>query len=142
MGMRSAEIDFCQQARFLPTSSRHFSSATSCQASSLWFTQDGCQVWVSGNWGNKGWEIFKDSGSVAMKLKPLEETSCPSGTPPWQSHYGYKVTDDGWVLSPTQKRLLWLPHRWREDQEYQLWSGQFLGLSHRLSEVVILEFLE
>ena len=55
----------------------------------------------------------------------------------------YKVTGDGWVLSGTKKRLLWLPHRWRSNRRYREWSGRFLGLLHgELSEVVILEFLE
>ena len=93
---------------------------------------------------NKGWEIVEGGVSSVMKLKPLEETLYPSRAFLWHSIRGYKVTDDGWVLSPTQKRLLWLPHRWRSDREEdRLWSGRFLGLSHRLSSgVVILEFLE
>ena len=111
--------------------------------SPLRFTRDGREVWVmEEDRGERGWEIIKGGVSGAMELKPLEETLYPSSTFLWDSIRGYKVTDDGWVLSPTQKRLLWLPHRWRSDREYRLWSGRFLGLSHRLSEVVILEFLE
>ena len=107
------------------------------------FTQDGREVWMFDGSKKEGWGIIKDSGSGTVELKPLEKSSCPSGTFPWQSHHGYEVTDDGWVLSPIRKRLLWLPHRWRQDQEvYGLWRGRFLGLAHRLSEGVILEFLE
>ena len=106
------------------------------------FTQDGREVWTFGRVGHKGWEIIKDDESGGMELKPLKKTPRPSDLP-WESHHGYEVTDDGWVLSPTRKRLLWLPHRWRSDwKECRLWSGRFLGLSHRLSEVVILEFFE
>ena len=55
---------------------------------------------------------------------------------------GHAVTD-GWVLSTNQKRLLWLPHRWRSDEERRTWGGRFLGLLHgELSEVVVLELLE
>ena len=126
----------------VPTGMR-LASATSHWLSLLWFTQDGHEVWMFSSSEKWGWEIIKGDKSGSMELKPLEETSCPSGMFLWQSHHGYEVTDDGWVLSPTQKRLLWLPHRWREDRkEYRLWSGRFLGLSHKLSEVVILEFLE
>ena len=91
----------------------------------------------------KGWEIIEGGVSGAGKLKRLEETLCPSRTFHWDSIRGYKVTDDGWVLSPTRKRLLWLPHRWSSgEKEDRLWSGRFLGLSCELSEPVILEFLE
>ena len=110
----------------------------------LRFTRDGREVWVTSQRASKdGWEIIEGGVSGATELKPLEETLYPSRTFLWHSIHGYKVTDDGWVLSPTRKRLLWLPHRWRSDQEYRLWSGRFLGLTHRLlSEVVNLEFLE
>ena len=114
-----------------------------------WFTQDGREVWMTYGYSGMdplydGWEIIEGGVSSAMELKPLEETLHPSRTFLWHLIHGYKVTDDGWVLSPTRKRLLWLPHRWRSDQEEdRLWSGRFLGLSHRLSSgVVILEFLE
>ena len=123
-------------------------STTLDLSSSLRFTRDGREVWTTddhfgmGPKSNNGWEIIEGGVSGAMRLKPLEETLYPSRTFLWDSIRGYKVTDDGWVLSPTGKRLLWLPHRWRSDQEHRLWSGRFLGLSHRLSEVVILEFLE
>ena len=124
------------------------STSTSGLHSPLWFTRDGREVWMVLRYPGfgsqeKGWEIIEGGISGAMELKPLEETLYPSRTFLWDSIRGYKVTGDGWVLSPTQKRLLWLPHRWRSDQEqHRRWSGRFLGLSHGLSEVVILEFLE
>ena len=114
----------------------------------LWFTRDGRELWITdhyprGDLRSNGWEIIEGGISGAMKLMPLGETLYPSRTFLWHSIHGYKVTDDGWVLSPTLKRLLWLPHQWRSDQEYRLWSGRFLGLTHRLlSEVVILQFFE
>ena len=118
------------------------------------FTRDGHEVWMPFVHPKRGWEMIETGRAggrwrwrrrrTVTELKFLgEETLRPWGTFFHQSPDGYQITDDGWVLSPTRKRLLWLPHRWRSGQEeYRLWSGRFLGLSHRLSEVVILEFLE
>ena len=111
-------------------------------------TRGGHQLWdVSGS-SVKGWKIIQEgepnpfarSHANPELLKPTE---CPLDIFPWKSTRGYKVTDDGWILSPAQKRLLWLPHDWRSHERHRVWSGQFLGLLHgRLSEVVILEFLD
>ena len=120
-------------------------SAESGSFNSPCFTRDGQEVWMTHRAArtNDGREIIEGCVSGAMELKPLKKTLYPSRTFLWDSICGYKVTDDGWVLSPTRQRLLWLPHRWRSDQRYRLWSGRFLGLTHRLlSEVVILEFFE
>ena len=90
----------------------------------------------------RGWKIVEDQQPLNIKLETLERTACPSRVF-WQSRRGYEVTHDGWVLSPTQKRLLWLPHPWRSYERYRMWSGRFLGLRHaELPEVVILEFFE
>ena len=103
------------------------------------FTCDGHEVWNTSN----GWKITEDSGSGPIRLEPQDGIAPPSGVVPWESRHGYEVTDDGWVLSATQKRLLWLPHRWRSEVWKRTWSGRFLGLLHdELSEVVILEFPE
>ena len=109
-----------------------------------WFTPDGRGVWGMGQYSPvNGWEIIEDSKSGATELKPLEPTACPPGAFSRKSLHDYKLTDDGWVFSPAGKRLLWLPHRWRSDEEYRTWSGRFLGLRYgTLKEVVILEFLE
>ena len=111
----------------------------------LRFSPDGREIWVGpderGSAG--GWRIIVDSESGATKLQPLEKTQCPLGELPWLSRHGYEVKDDGWILSPTKKRLLWLPHRWRSGERSRTWSGRFLALGHHeLPEVVILEFLE
>ena len=104
------------------------------------FTQDGCEVWTI----SRGWKIVEDSGSSPIQLMFQGGIVRPSGVFPWESHRGYEVTADGWVLSATQKRLLWLPHRWRSDvRSGMVWSGRFLGLLQReLSDIVILEFPE
>ena len=109
-----------------------------------WFTPDGRGVWGMGQYSSvNGWKIIEDSKSGATELKPLEPTACPPGAFSRKSLHDYKLTDDGWVFSPAGKRLLWLPHRWRSDEEYRTWGGRFLGLRYgTLKEVVILEFLE
>ena len=107
------------------------------------FTRDGREIWTTSDDldPKEGWEIVEDSGSGLIRLEPRDRIVCPSGVFPWQSRRGYEVTGDGWVLSATQKRLLWLPHRWRSEVRQMTWSGRFLGLLHQeLSEVVILEF--
>ena len=89
----------------------------------------------------KGWKIIKDNESGITELQPLEKAACPPGVLPWRSSHGYQVTDGGWILSPTKKQLLWLPHSWRSHEKLRTWSGQFLGLQHiELPEIVILEF--
>ena len=90
-----------------------------------------------------GWQIIENTESRAENLLPLSPNKFPSAAFPWQSSRGYEDTDDGWVLSSTRKRLLWLPHRWRSGERSRVWSGQFLGLGHvELQEIVILEFFE
>ena len=107
------------------------------------FTRDEREVWTAWSRGERGWKIVEDSESGSIRLEPRDEIVRPSGVPPWESRRGYEVTGDGWVLSATQKRLLWLPHRWRSYKEYRTWSGRFLGLLQKeLLEVVILEFPE
>ena len=107
------------------------------------FSLDG--HWIRNTDGNSMymWEIFEDSGSGAIELGPLGEVVCPPELFPFDSTCGYEVTDDKWVLSPTQERLLWLPQHWRSYWKHRIWNRQFLGLTHReLSDVVILEFFE
>ena len=101
------------------------------------FTWDGREVWTTSN----GWKIVEDGGSGPIRLEPRDGIVRPLGVFPWESRGGYEVTGDGWVLSATQKRLLWLPHRWRSHVSQRAWSGWFLGLlQSELSDIVILEF--
>ena len=121
--------------------------------SAPWFTLDGCEVWCRlfstiGGSRTSGWAITEidDGGSSHTALGPLGSAAQPLGGFPWESPYGYKITDDGWVLNPNGKQLMWLPHNWRLagwDADYRKWAGQFLGLSQRgLQEPVILELLD
>ena len=108
------------------------------------FTRDGCEVWARNHdpFGEQC-EIIEDRKSGAIELK-LRRTKGPSKEFFRESSHGYVVTDGWWVLSPSQKRLLWLPHRWRSGERNRAWGGRFLGLldASELSEVIILEFLE
>ena len=110
-----------------------------------WPTTDGREIWGASVSGSPvcRWGVIEDGESGTTKLQPLMMTACPPGVLPWRSSRGYEVTHDGWILSPTKKRLLWLPHRWRSDERYRKWGERFLGLLHSgLPEVVILEFLD
>ena len=109
-----------------------------------WFTPDGRQIWTRFYQKQsimRGWKIIEDSESGVTEVQPLGPTTPSSGAPPWQPFRGYEVTDDGWILSSTRKKLLWLPHYWRGRD--WMWSGRFLGVLHQeLPEIVILEFCE
>ena len=104
------------------------------------FTQDGCEVWAG---EREQFKIIEDSESGTIELK-LQSTCRRQSRVFPESSRGYSVTDGGWVLSPSQKRLLWLPHRWRSGKRDREWSnGQFLAVLHgELPEMVVLEFFE
>ncbi|KAF9642938.1 hypothetical protein BDM02DRAFT_3176389 [Thelephora ganbajun] len=108
-----------------------------------WFTSDGREVLCESYWGTmERWKIIEDSGSDT-RLEHLGSSICPPSVLPWQSARGYEVTDDGWVLSPSGKQLLWLPPSWRSNVQDRMWSGRFLWLlDWRLPEPVILELEE
>ena len=106
-----------------------------------WLTPDGHEVWCRDSTKSGGWQIVKDGKSNVTKLERLDPARGPSGRPPWESPNGYQITDDGSVLSPSGKQLLWLPPHWRVRKQFAVWGGQFLGLLHpEQLEVVILEF--
>ncbi|KAF9645523.1 hypothetical protein BDM02DRAFT_3131035, partial [Thelephora ganbajun] len=111
-----------------------------------WFTPDGRQVWCIARGGEtNGFTIVEDSGSGLIKLERLEPTNQPPNTSPWLSSHGYQLTDDGWILGISGKRLFRLPLHWRSSgkSRRRTWSGGFLALLDRqLPEVVILELEE
>ena len=117
---------------------------TSSSTLGPYFSPDGCEIWgTDSRLTLKGWRIVEDNEFSTTKLQLLDNTTPPPGILPWQSSHGYKVTRDGWILGPTKRRLLWLPHRWRSGSKLRTWSGRFLGLTHRqLPDVVILEFFD
>ena len=111
-----------------------------------WFTPDGREVWCnnSDDHSSRGWAIVRDSESSFHKLEELESTQHPQGGYPWESSHNCKVTDDGWILGSSKKRLLWLPPHWRSGSKiYRVWDGRYLGFLHpELPEVVVLEVPE
>ena len=107
------------------------------------FTQDGCEIWYPSMSPKIGWKIIGDSKSGTVELKPTESVEYPLKIFPWHSLYGYEVKNNEWIMSPSQKHLLWLPHPWRSSCDNRKWSGKFLCLAHcELPQAVILEFLE
>src|ERR1700753_242656 len=119
-------------------------TTTNCEISPA-FTQRGRQVWtgyslLSGREEQN--KIIEESKSGAIRLM-LKRSSRPQGRVYRDTSGGYTVTGGCWVLSPGQKRLLWLPHRWRSHEENRAWDGRFLVLLHDgISGVVVLKFLE
>ena len=118
---------------------RRLTRASATYARWVGFTWDGREVWTT----SQGWKIVEGSRSGITRLKPLDGKVCPLEVFPWGSRCGYEVTGDGWVLSATRKRLLWLPRHWRSHASRRMWNGRFLALfQSELSEIVILEFPE
>ena len=135
-GICSLEVDD------VPTGRRLAWMKSEC-GMTLLFTQDGHEVWARRDGSfreqSKIVEVSK-SGTIELNLQ-IDEG--PSTVILRESPHGHEITDGGWVLSPTRKRLLWLPHHWRSHSKNRVWGGRFLGLlNHDLPEVVILEFLE
>ena len=108
----------------------------------LWFTPDGCEVWGHQYGEITGWKIIKDSGTGHHFLEHFGPDKYPLGGCPWKPPHDYKV-EEGWLFSPSRKRLLWIPHHWQADKNYSQWNGQLLAfLHHGLSDAVILELQE
>ena len=105
------------------------------------FTPDGDEFWqvnYDGDMGNQ-WKILKDGKSNTIKPEHLGSAKPPKDALPWQCPPGYKVTDDGWILHSSRKRLLWLPPHWWPSWWDRVWQGQFLVLlNDKLPELLIL----
>ncbi|KAF9643447.1 hypothetical protein BDM02DRAFT_1470097 [Thelephora ganbajun] len=107
----------------------------------LWFTSDERELWfITDNGEANGLAIVKDSESGVIKLEYLEPTNQPPNAP-WLSSRGYRISDDGWTLGISEKRLLRLPPHWRSmGTADRTWGGRFLALLHSASpEAIILE---
>ena len=84
-------------------------------------------------------KITEDGEIWITKLESQHITEELLGLP-WLSNHGYRITDDGWILGPSGKQLLWLPHHWRLDERKRRWGGCYLGLFHGgLPDAVILD---
>ncbi|KAF9786475.1 hypothetical protein BJ322DRAFT_1108324 [Thelephora terrestris] len=107
------------------------------------FAPDGLEVWGNDFSSVLGWKVVEDSESGTTKLEPLEPTRSPPKVLPSKSSCGHEIMHDGWIISPTKKRLLWLPNHWRSNDWLPKWGRRFLGLKRcGTSDVVILEFFE
>jgi len=110
-----------------------------------WFAPEGREIWCNGINGQiEGWIVFKEnSDSTNLELWQIAPTEEPPKECPWRSSRGYEVTENGWILNSSGKRLFWLPHSWRSGGSTRTWDGRFLALQHReLQEAVIVELDE
>jgi len=107
--------------------------------STPWFTRDGREVWDP----SCGQKIIRGGGSDVIGLEPIGNGDGPSGGYLWESSYGHKVTDDGWILDSRGKRVMRLPPHWRVSEWYRIWDERFLALfDPGLPEPVIIELYE
>ena len=108
-----------------------------------WFTPDSSELGsIRGGDKLSRWKLSKNGKYWDTQPKDQKLTEDLLGWFPWLSTDGYKITDDGWILSPSGKHLLWLPHHWQlgKKEETREWSGCYLTLSdYRLPEPVILD---
>ena len=105
----------------------------------LWFLPDSHDIGMVSN-GNRGEVLIINTQGTVLKEMSLGDIEYGQWGCPYGSSHGYKFTNDGWISSPSGKRLLMLPPHWRADLEGRVWSGQFLALLHEaLPELVILE---
>ena len=59
---------------------------------------------------------------------------------PWVSSHGYKITDDGWILTSAGRRLWTLRPIWQSPAAQRMWNRQFVTLVHDLPpEPIILD---
>ena len=105
----------------------------------LWFLPDGRSVGLVSD-GNQREVVKITTQDTLEQSKPLGDIENGQWGCPHESSGGYKVTNDGWIISPSGKRLLMLPPHWRSGTARRVWNGKFLGLLHgTLPEAVILE---
>ncbi|KAF9786263.1 hypothetical protein BJ322DRAFT_775760 [Thelephora terrestris] len=106
------------------------------------FAQGGDEIWCGWhNGAGERWMIIREDGSNAIKMKQLSQREDPQSGFFWHSPSGYQISDDGWILSSSGKRLFWLPHYWRPEKKLQkCWSKKFLAVWNLdLFEPIILE---
>jgi len=118
---------------------KHLFGIPTCNATSPWFTRDGCEVWCDSH----RQKIIMGGGSNVIKVEPVEYGDAPPGGHLQESVHGHEITYDGWILDSRKKRVMWLPHNWRVPVRYRRWDGRFLVLLNReLPEPVIIEMYE
>ena len=106
------------------------------------FGSNGHHLWCATYAGKvHQWRIIEENGTNSIKLEELGKNMKPQKGFPWNPSCGYQVTDDGWILCSSGKRLLWLPYLSHPDHVTQRkWSGKFLAVwNNSSSEPFILE---
>ena len=88
-----------------------------------WFTQTEHEIWSCVP-REGGWAIITDSKSSNTRLNHLGSFGVRSDRPPYQSPYGHQVTDNGWILNSSGKRLFWVPQHWRSHYTDRIWGGE------------------
>jgi len=122
---------------------KHVVGTTTGPVSYPWFTRDGREVWNSSHLVSSGQKIIRGGGSDVIGLEPVGNGDGPSGGHLWESSYGHKVTNDGWILDSRKNRVMWLPQHWRVEVEHRIWDERFLALfDRRLPEPVIIELYD
>ena len=96
------------------------------------FTPDSHGVWLSTRDGKVDeWSIIEEGGPGIIKLQKSGGSTKPQSGFPWLSPCGHQIADDGWIVSSSGKRLLWLPSHWRPATITQsVWSKDFLAVWH------------
>lgn len=113
--------------------------STGTNGAVIWFIPDSSSIWCSSIEGNWNWQEFIKEGQSYIKPKDQALLKDQPGGLPWNSTHSYEVTNDGWILSPSKKQLLWLPHRWRLSGATRRWSGSYFALLHyALPQAIIL----
>ena len=94
------------------------------------FTPDSHGVWLSTVHGEVDqWSIIEEGGPGIIKLQKSGEATNPQSGFPWLSPCGHHIADDGWIVSSSGKKLLWLPHQWRPiDIIQREWDRNFLAV--------------
>ena len=124
---------------YYPATGQNSSVKVEDEARALWFTPGRHDIWCATWYGEAHvftytQDALKYTGFVAN----IEDgqLGCP-----WGSQLGYRVTDGGWILGESGKRLLMLPSLWQSRFKIErVWSRSFLALLHGgLPEPVILE---
>ena len=110
----------------------------SVSSGALWFLPQGNDIgFVSYGKGEAQIINFLNDQEDRIPIGDIEygQWGCPYG-----SSSGYRITDDGWIITPSRKRLLMLPPHWHPEMIRRVWNGKFLALLHgALPEAVILE---
>ena len=116
-----------------------FEGFTCSSADAPWFSPGDERLWCV-RWADEPayWELDSDHPN-RLQGGLADISLVPEGCP-WVPPHCYRVTHDGWVLGPGERRLLMLPPSWQSGMERRAWNGQFLVLLHgSLPEPVILD---